>query len=116
MPKLIWDMFVLGRDKYDARWHAKDRVCLFERQRQGNSRSVELAKSPPTKQIVADKRYEALVGKGDWEMILNVMVWSEGPAWWQDKLVFSDTRLEKIYSWDPKTKFTDIVLEKAGYG
>ena len=72
--------------------------------------------SPPTKQIVADKRYEALVGKGDWEMILNVMVWSEGPTWWQDKLVFSDTRLEKIYSWDPKSKLTDVVLEKAGYG
>jgi len=72
--------------------------------------------SPPTKQIVVDKRYEALVGEGDWEMILNVMVWSEGPTWWQDKLVFSDTRLEKIYSWDPKTELTDVVLEKAGYG
>jgi sugar lactone lactonase YvrE len=49
-------------------------------------------------------------------MILNVMVWSEGPTWWQDKLVFSDTRLEKIYSWDPKTELTEVVLEKAGYG
>ena len=37
-----------------------------------------------------------------------------GPAWWNDKLVFSDTRLGKIFSWNPKTKQVGIVLELAG--
>lgn len=39
---------------------------------------------------------------------------TSGPAWWKDELVFSDTRLGKIFSWDPKTKQVGVVLELAG--
>ena len=71
---------------------------------------------------------------GEWETIVNAMIWTEGirlynisyidmimitdfmsgPAWWNDELVFSDTRLGKIFSWNPKTKQVGVVLEIAG--
>ena len=54
------------------------------------------------------------VEDGDWEMLLNAMVWTEGPGWWNDKLVFSDTRLGKIFSWNPKTKLVGVEVEIAG--
>jgi len=47
-------------------------------------------------------------------MILNAMVWTEGPGWFKDRLVFSDTRLGKIFSWDPKTKLVGVEVELAG--
>jgi len=47
-------------------------------------------------------------------MILNAMVWTEGPAWWEGKLVFSDTRLGKIFCWDPETKLVGVVHERPG--
>ena len=37
-----------------------------------------------------------------------------GPAWWKDELVFSDTRLGKMFSWNSKTKQVEVVLEIAG--
>jgi len=67
--------------------------------------------SPPTKRI-GDLSH--LIGEEEWEMILNAMVWTEGPAWWNKKLVFSDTRLGKIFSWDPITKLVGVVVELAG--
>ena len=47
-------------------------------------------------------------------MILNAMVWTEGPGWWNGKLVFSDTRLGKIFSWNPETKMVGVEVELAG--
>jgi len=53
-------------------------------------------------------------GDESWDKIVNGMIWTEGPAWWNEKLVFSDVRLGKIFSWDPETKKTGVVLENAG--
>ena len=58
--------------------------------------------SPPVRRLVKCNKYDAILPDGQWEMILNAMVWTEGPAWWEGKLVFSDTRLGKIFSWDPE--------------
>ena len=71
--------------------------------------------SPPAKRIVKCNKFDQILPAGEWEMICNVMVWTEGPAWWNDQLVFSDTRLGKIFSWDPKTKEVAVVLERSGY-
>ena len=38
----------------------------------------------------------SILPEGEWEMILGQMVWTEGPAWWNDQLVFSDTILGKL--------------------
>ena len=37
-----------------------------------------------------------------------------GPGWWNGKLVFSDTRLGKVFSWDPKTQLVGVEVELAG--
>ena len=37
-----------------------------------------------------------------------------GPGWWNDKLVFSDTRLGKVFSWDPTTQLVGVEVELAG--
>merc|ERR1711868_160646 len=70
--------------------------------------------APPTKRIKKSEIYDDLLPEGEWEMLLNAMVWTEGPAWWNEKLAFSDTRLGKIWSWDPKTKLVGVVLERSG--
>ena len=92
--------------------------------------------SPPHREV-GDLR--PFLVEGDWEMILNAMVWTEGmifnlnkgkntvrpvrrqseieilgPGWWNGKLVFSDTRLGKVFSWDPKTQLVGVEVELAG--
>ena len=83
--------------------------------------------SPPHREV-GDLR--PFLVEGDWEMILNAMVWTEGkptlsddlmnnfnnsgPGWWHGKLVFSDTRLGKVFSWDPKTQLVGVEVELAG--
>ena len=71
--------------------------------------------SPPCKRIKKCEKYDSILPEGEWEMLLNAMVWTEGPAWWNDQLVFSDTRLGKIFSWDPVTKKVGVVLERSGF-
>ena len=44
--------------------------------------------SPPTKRVVKCNKFDKILPEGEWEMILNGIVWSEGPAWWKDKFVF----------------------------
>ena len=56
--------------------------------------------SPPYKRT---GNLDAHLDDGEWEMILNAMMWTEGPGWFDGKLVFSDTRLGKIFNWDPET-------------
>lgn len=70
--------------------------------------------SPMAKRVVKCEKMNSILPEGEWEMILGQMVWTEGPAWWNDQLVFSDTRLGKIFSWDPTTKKVDVVLERSG--
>ena len=44
----------------------------------------------------------------------SYVIWKLGPGWWNDKLVFSDTRLGKVFSWDPKTQLVGVEVELAG--
>ena len=72
-------------------------------------------KSIPVERIKKCEKFDEILPAGDWEMIVGLMVWTEGPEWWNDQLVFSDTRLGKIFSWHPVTRKVGIVLENSGY-